>query len=153
MQWIIENPVIVYLIAGLALLGLDMLLVGLSPLMFVAVGAIVTSGLLYATGWNPGGLEVLAIFAVTSLLLAVVGWKPLQAFQNSNVHEDNSSDLIGRELVTTQEVTKTAGSVEWSGTQWQAYLADDVSTDKIGPGVRVRIVRVHNLALVLTTVN
>ncbi|OGC86480.1 hypothetical protein A2949_02910 [Candidatus Adlerbacteria bacterium RIFCSPLOWO2_01_FULL_54_21b] len=152
MEWVINNPVIFYLIIGLALLGTDIFIIGLSPLMFVAVGALVTSGLLYVTGWNPGPLEVLATCAVISLLIAVVGRRPLQSFQNANVQEDNSSDLVGRELVTTQEVTKAGGWVDWSGTQWQARLADNVSTDKVGPGVRMRVVQVNNLALILSPI-
>lgn len=152
MNWIANNPITFYLIAGLVLIGIDISIIGLSPLMFVAAGAFVTSGLLYVTGWNPGLLEVLALCAVISLLIAVLGRRPLQYFQNSNVKEDNSSDLIGRELVTTQEVTKIGGWVEWSGTQWQARLADTAYTDRVGPGTRVRVVQVNNLALVLSPI-
>jgi membrane protein implicated in regulation of membrane protease activity len=152
MNWIANNPIIFYLISGLVLLGADIFIIGLSPLMFVAVGALVTSGLLYLGGWHIGPLEALTLCAVISLLLALVGHKPLRSFQNANVQEDNSSDLVGRELVTTQEVTKVAGSVDWSGTQWQARLAATVPIDTVGPGVRMKVVQVNNLALVLSPV-
>jgi inner membrane protein len=159
MDAIIDSPAILFFIAGLVLLGVDIFIVGVSPLMFVAAGALVTSlilyvtgwksGILYLAGWKPGPLEALAICAVVSLLIAVAGKRPLQAFQNSNVQEDTSSDLIGRELVTTGEVTKTGGWVYWSGTQWQARLADSVEIERIGPGVRMQVVQVKNLALIL----
>ena len=162
MDGIIDNSEIFFLIAGFVLFGIDIFIIGLSPLMFVATGALVTSGLLYLsgwqggilhlTGWNPGFLEALAICAVISFLIAMVGRRPLQVFQNSNVQEDRSSDLIGRELITTQDVTKTGGWVHWSGTQWQARLADSVQVERVGPGVRMQVVQVKNLALILVPV-
>lgn len=159
MEAIASNLPAFFLIAGLVLLGIDIFLIGLSPLMFVASAALVTSAMLYAfewkgsilslAGWTPGLLESLAFFAVVSLLIAVAGRRPLQAFQNANVQEDTSSDLIGREVVTTQEVSKTDGWVTWSGTQWQARLADSVPVERVGPGVRMQVVQVKNLALIL----
>lgn len=159
MDTIASNPALVFLIGGLVLLGIDIFVVGLSPLMFVAAGALVTSGILYVatwkigilslSGWSPTLLEGLAICAVVSVILALVGRRPLQAFQNADIQDDTSSDLIGRELVTTEPVTKTEGWISWSGTQWQARLADDVDVEQVGPGMRMRVVQVKNLALVL----
>jgi membrane protein implicated in regulation of membrane protease activity len=130
--------------------------------MFVAAGALVTSGILYVSGWktgilyvigrHPGVIEPLALCAVISLLIALIGRGPLQRFQSSNVQEDKSSDLIGRELVTTHEVTKTGGCVYWSGTLWQARLADRVRAERVGPGVRMQVVQVKNLALILSPI-
>ena len=159
MDGIVDNPAILFLIAGLIFFGIDIFVVGLSPLMFVAAGAVTTgavlyftswkSGILYLAGWNPGVLEALALCAAISLALALIGRRPLQRFQNTNVQEDQSSDLIGRELVTTQDVTKTEGFIYWSGTQWQARLAGNVQADRVGPGVRMEVVEVKNLALIL----
>ncbi len=140
------------LIAGLVLLAFDIVVVGLSPLMFLAVGALVTGAALFATGARPGLLETAAIAATLSLLIALVGRKPLQRFQAADVQEDLSSDLIGRELVTTQEVTKTKGRVHWSGLDWEARLSADAPVESLAPGVRARVMRVDNLVLVLTPV-
>lgn len=153
MEEIFANPVILYLIVGLILLGADIFIIGLSPLMFVAVGALLTSGILYVVGWKPGPVQALALCGVISLLIAIIGRQPLQSFQNSNIREDNSSDLIGHELITTQEVTKTGGWVEWCGTHWQARLAEDAEVDKIGPGVRTQVVQVIDLALILRPIS
>lgn len=143
------DPANASLIAGLILLGLDIVVIGLSPVMFMAVGALVTSAVLYATGWRPSLVETAAIVAGASLLIAIVGRKPLQRFQNADVEEDKSSDLIGRELTTTHEVTKTRGVVFWSGVEWQARLSEDASVESLAPGARARVVAVENLALVL----
>lgn len=140
------------LIAGLALLGLDIVVIGLSPVMFLAIGALATSAALYATGLRPGPLETAAIAAGLSLLVALFGRKALQRFQAADVQEDRSSDLIGRELVTTHEVTKTSGRVHWSGLDWQARLSPDAPVDRLAPGARARVAGVENLTLVLAPV-
>ena len=57
------DPANASLIAGLILLGLDIVVIGLSPVMFVAVGALLTSAVLYATGWRPSLVETAAIVA------------------------------------------------------------------------------------------
>jgi membrane protein implicated in regulation of membrane protease activity len=143
------DPANASLIAGLILLGLDIVVIGLSPVMFIAVGALLTSAALYATGWRPSLVETAAIVAGASLFIAIVGKKPLQQFQNADVEEDKSSDLIGRDVTMTHEVTKTHGVVFWSGVEWQARLAADSDADSLAPGARARIVAVQNLALVL----
>jgi inner membrane protein len=56
-------------------------------------------------------------------------------------------------VVTTQDVTKTEGWISWSGTQWQARLADSVQAERVGPGVRMQVVAVKNLALILQPVD
>jgi inner membrane protein len=159
MEGIFLHPALLFLIAGLLLLGVDIFVLGVSPLLFVAAGALATGGILYAAawkggvlslaGWNPGFPEALALCAAISLVLAIFGRGPLQKFQNANIREDNCSDLIGRELVTTQEVTKTEGFIYWSGTQWQARLAGSVKADRVGPGVRMQVMEVKDLALIL----
>lgn len=159
MDAILNNQAGLYLIAGLVLLGIDIFIVGLSPLMFVALGALVTSAILYVSGWKtgllhligwtPGFLEPLVLWALISLLIAVAARRPLQAFQNANIQEDKSSDLIDRELITTHEVSKTEGCIYWSGTLWQARLAESAPVERVGPGVRMRVEQVKNLALIL----
>lgn len=137
------------LIAGFGLLALDIIVIGLSPVMFVAVGALFASMALYATGWRPALVETLALVACASLMVALIGWRPLQRFQNADIKEDQSSDLIGRELVTTHEVTKERGVVFWSGVEWQARLAANAPVETLAPGAKARVARVENLALVL----
>lgn len=143
------DPANASLIVGLALLGLDIVVIGLSPVMFIALGSLAASALLYATGWRPTLIETTAIAAAASLLIALVGRKPLQRFQSADVQEDQSSDLIGRELTTTHEVTKSGGRVHWSGVDWRARLAEDASVNSLAPGSRARVARVENLVLVL----
>ncbi|WP_442755129.1 NfeD family protein [Methylocystis sp. JAN1] len=143
------DPANASLIAGLVLLAIDILVIGLSPVMFVGAGSIAASLLLYVTGWRPALAETLALIAGASLLVALIGWRPLQRFQAADVQEDQSSDLVGRELVTTHDVTKDGGRVHWSGLDWEARLAADAPVERLGPGARARVARVENLTLVL----
>jgi len=146
------DPANASLVAGLILLGFDIVIIGVSPLMFVALGALVTSGALYATGQRPSLMATAAIVAALSLVFAFLGKKPLERFQASGVEEDRSSDLIGRELTTTHEVTKSQGRVHFSGLEWQARLAGDAGVEALAPGARARVTRVENLTLVLAPV-
>jgi membrane protein implicated in regulation of membrane protease activity len=146
----LTDPANVALIVGLALLGLDILVVGLSPMMFVAVGAIATGVALQLTGVRPTLVETAAIVALVSLGVALLGKGPLQRFQNADIAEDQSSDLIGRELTAANEVTKSDGRVHWSGVEWRARLAADAPVETLAPGARARVTRVENLVLVLT---
>jgi hypothetical protein len=105
---------------------------------------------LQLTGVRPTLVETAAIVALVSLGVALLGKGPLQRFQNADVAEDQSSDLIGRELTATHEVTKRDGRVHWSGVEWQARLAADAPVETLAPGARARVTRVENLVLVLT---
>jgi membrane protein implicated in regulation of membrane protease activity len=145
-----SDPANLALVAGLALLALDIAVIGLSPLMFFALGALATSALLYLTGSRPGLLETTALAAAISLAIALFGRKPLQRFQNADVEEDRSSDLIGRELTTTHEVTTSGGTVRWSGVDWRARLAPDAGAERLAPGARAKVTAIENLTLVLT---
>jgi hypothetical protein len=147
-----SDPANLALVVGLALLALDIAVIGLSPLMFFALGALATSILLYLTGFRPSLIETTALAAALSLAIALVGRKPLQRFQNADVEEDRSSDLIGRELTTTAEVTKSGGTVHWSGVDWRARLAADAGAESLAAGARAKVTAIENLTLVLTPV-
>jgi membrane protein implicated in regulation of membrane protease activity len=147
---LIYDPANASLVVGLALLALDIAVIGLSPLMFFALGALATSALLYLTGFRPTLIETAALAAAASLAIALVGKRPLQRFQNADVEEDQSSDLIGRELTTTHEVTKSGGTVHWSGLDWRARLAADAGAESLPPGARAKVTAIENLTLVLT---
>lgn len=151
-QTFLFDPANASLIAGLILLATDIVVIGLSPVMFVGVGAVLTSMLLFATGWRPSVVETLALVAGASLLVTLIGWRPLQRFQSADIAEDQSSDLIGRELVTTHEVTKQSGRVHFSGLDWEARLAAETPVETLAPGTAARIARVENLTLVLAPI-
>ena len=80
-------------------------------------------------------------------------FQPLKRLQNKTVDESSSSDLIGRTVTTTGTVTKSSGSLEWSGTTWKARLANDVEQDELPENTQAEIVDVKSLALILKPVS
>jgi len=147
-----SDPAIFSLIVGLVLLGVDIFVIGFSPVMFVALGALATGALLYVVGWRPSLVATAAICALASLLIAALGWRPLRRFQSADIQDDQSSDLIGRELTTTHAVSKRGGVVRWSGVEWRAKLAEDAGVDKVEAGARVKVAKVKGLTLILRPV-
>src|SRR4051812_34406686 len=122
MSDVFSHPAQVIFVIGLVLAAVDIVAIGVSPIMFVAAGGIVSGLLIYLAEWEVSLLTALTFWAACSAVIALVGIRPLRAFQNSHPKEDSSSDLIGREVVTTHDVTKSSGTIEWSGTLWQARL-------------------------------
>jgi membrane protein implicated in regulation of membrane protease activity len=125
-----NDPAALSLIAGLALLGFDTRVLGMSPMMSFALAAALTSCGLYASGWRPSLIVAAALIAALGLLLALFRKAPLQQFQSANIREDDSSDLIGRELTTTQPVTRAGGAVYWSGVERQTRLAKSAAVER-----------------------
>jgi inner membrane protein len=134
-----------YAVAGILLL-LELGVLGISgPLLFVALACIAT-GLLITlgiiSGWN---IEFLMV-GVFSAVIAMALWKPLKKFQNAASAPDTSSDMIGRELLVTHEITRDQGRVSYSGIEWQARL-DASFSESIAISSRVQVVGVDGSLL------
>lgn len=153
MAELIEDQAMLFLLGGLVLIAIDIFAVGVSPLMFIAAGALLTSALIHL-GWvDTGLLEALLICGLLSLVSAGIGWYPLGRFQQTVPRQAIGSDLVGRELDTTASVTKRAGTIRWSGTEWQARLVANADQDSVPPGTRVMITAVEGVTLILSPVD
>lgn len=121
---------LLYFIAGLSFV-IELTVLGLSgPLLFFAIATVVTGILVHVnvlTGWES---EVLSV-GVLTVLVALVLWKPLKQFQNSGGGSDTSSDMIGKQVPSSTEITHVAGKVKFSGIDWNARLASDSEVDII----------------------
>lgn len=139
---------ILYVIAAISLL-VELTMIGLSgPLLFFAIGCLLT-GLLVSlqiiTSWE---FEALFI-GIFSLLAAVLLWQPLKRFQGNNEVKDKSSDLIGQKVITSESVTEISGTVRYSGINWTARLDDSASVLDIPTNTKVIITGVDgNIILV-----
>ena len=142
-----------FLIAGLILIAIDIFLAGLSPLMFIAAGALLTSAVLYFGWLETDLLGALLLCVVLSVLSASLGWYPLNRLQKAMGSGPVGSDLVGRELDTTAEVGKRSGTIRWSGTEWQARLAPGCERDSLPPGRRVTITAVEGVTLILSPID
>jgi membrane protein implicated in regulation of membrane protease activity len=131
MEYFLANPDhLWYLIAGISFV-IELSIMGLSgPLLFFAIASLMT-GILVSTGIIDGWQsQILSIGLLTALVAAIL-WKPLKSLQNSIEKTDNSSDMVGLKVLVSADVTATAGSIRYSGINWQARLADDANVTTI----------------------
>lgn len=131
----------VFLLLELSVLGMS------GPLLFIALGSLLTGVLVTLNvlqGWD---LEFLAV-GVLSVISAALLWKPLKKFQNAGGGPDTSSDMIGKDLPVTFAVTHNEGRVSYSGIEWQARL--DIShTQPIPVASRALVVGVDGSLLIV----
>ena len=142
MQYFLENPDhLWFLIAGLSFV-IELSIMGLSgPLLFFALGSLVTGILVsigFITGWQS---EILSVGLLTALIAALL-WKPLKSLQNAKEKTDNSSDMVGLNVSASSDINKTSGSIRYSGIDWQARLADDTNVDLINEQSQCQIVAI-----------
>jgi membrane protein implicated in regulation of membrane protease activity len=142
-----QNPAhLFYTITGLCLV-MELGVLGMSgPLLFVALGSLLTGILMslgVITGWEMAILSLGVLTALSALLL----WKPFKRFQNERIAQDTSSDMIGRVLPVTQMVSRDQGAVSYSGIEWQVRL--NSSAEPVVVGNRVRVVAVDGALLLV----
>jgi membrane protein implicated in regulation of membrane protease activity len=149
MEYFLENPDhLWYLIAGISFV-IELSIMGLSgPLLFFAIASLITGILVSMNvieGWQS---EILAVGLLTALAAAIL-WKPLKSLQNAKEKTDNSSDMIGLQVLVSTCVTTTTGSIRYSGINWQARLADDMNVSEIIEQSQCEIVAIKgNIMLV-----
>lgn len=139
---------LLYLIAAISFV-IELSVMGLSgPLLFFAIACLVT-GILVSLGVvNTIEVEVLSVGVFTAIIAGLL-WKPLQLFQNSGGGKDTSSDMIGLEVLVSEDITQTSGFIRYSGINWTARIASSAPTTLISSGVFCRIVAVDgNMMLV-----
>ena len=131
MQVFLENHQLIWFaIAGLSLV-FELGVMGLSgPLLFFAFASIIT-GILISLGLVEGWQSEVLVVGLLTAVIAVVLWKPLKAMQNSRSKTDDSSDMIGLQVPAFDDITKDAGSIRYSGINWNARLAEDADVDII----------------------
>lgn len=132
---------------GFALLIIEAVALGFSTgvLLFSALGALVTGGLLWAGVLPDTWLAGTASFGVSSAVLALLLWKPLLKLQNYEVPDkDNSSDLVGLRFVLKETVTRSQpGSTRYSGIDWRVEIDPRLGIDQIDAGTPVAVMSVE----------
>jgi inner membrane protein len=138
---------LLYALAGLCLV-LELTFLGMSgPLLFVAMGSLLT-GLLLSLGIISSWGAILVSLGVLSSLSAALLWRPLKRFQNVPVAQDTSSDMVGRVLPVSAAIGRDAGRVKHSGIEWQARLVTSDSP-AIEVGARAQVVAVDGTLLMV----
>ncbi|MEH6583319.1 MAG: NfeD family protein [Halioglobus sp.] len=123
-----------YLLAGISFI-LELGLLGLAgPLLFFAIASFVT-GLLISVGVVSGWEMEIFVLGLLTAVIALLLWKPLKQFQNAGGGADTSSDMIGRQVSASSEITLGGGTIRYSGIDWNSRLAEDAGVAPIMEGV------------------
>lgn len=136
-----------YALAGICLL-VELSLLGMSgPLLFVAIGSVITGVLLSLGIIHSFGIALVAL-GVISLASAAMLWGPLKKLQNKEVGPETSSDMVGKIVPVTARITQTDGRVSYSGVEWLARL-DSSSSKPIEAESRVKVTSVDGTILMV----
>lgn len=136
-----------YALAGICLL-VELGLLGISgPLLFVALGSLLT-GIFISLGLIHAFSIAIVIFAGLSVASAALLWTPLKKLQNKEVGPETSSDMVGKTLLVTARITNTDGRVTYSGIDWLARL-DSLSSEAIEVESRAEVTSVDGTLLLV----
>ncbi len=136
---------ILLLIALICLISLPFAVPGLLELLLsLAIAAALNALLLWLDVLPNEGTIVLVSMAISTLVCAVLLWKPLRRLQKNgeNIAENPAiSDFVGTQLFLTAPLTKQHPSqIEFSGVHWQVRLSPDSAVDELPEGAAVKIV-------------
>jgi inner membrane protein len=122
-----------YLLAGISFI-LELALLGLGgPLLFFAIASFIT-GILISVGLVSGWELEIFVLGLLTAVIALLLWKPLKQFQNSGGGADTSSEMIGRQVSASSEITVAGGRIRYSGIDWNSRLALDADVASIHEG-------------------
>ncbi len=146
------DPVLIWFLAGLALILAEFMIPGVI-LIFFGVGAWITA-LSTWMGLTPGWTSQLLTFAVSSVVMLVLlrRWFRARFFgyvEGGQDPEDNLDDLAGHEVTVSRDIAPgEMGKVQYKGASWSAS-----SESNLAEGDRAIIVRTEGIALVVRPVS
>ena len=130
MNWINDNLSESLIIAGLALLVIEVLVLGFSTfvLFFVGLAAVVAGGLM-AFGVVPDSmLSALSSLGVLTALSALLLWRPLKSMQGKVESKKVTSDLVGHSFILNEAVSMTKNpTYRYSGIEWSLSSEQELS--------------------------
>lgn len=122
MDWISNNLAEGLIIVGLALLVIEVMVLGFSTfvLFFVGLAAVITGGLMRIGVVPDSMLAALSSIGVLTALLAIFLWRPLKSIQNNVERKKVTSDLVGHSFILKDAVSMSSNPVHrYSGIDWQ----------------------------------
>ncbi len=145
-DYLAANQAVFWFALGFLLLAIEVVAFafGSGVLIFGSIGALVAGAVFWAGLLPETWLNGVAVFAVASILSAVLLWKPLKSMQQgAAMGQDRSSDLIGHEFRLDQDISQqNSGTTRYSGIDWRVVIDDDSSMVSIKSGAKVRVSRV-----------
>lgn len=138
MTWFTENLWESIAILGLVALCIEVVVLGFSTfiLFFLGLSCLISALAMYLGIVNESWTVALTFNAVTTILLAVVLWKPLERMQNSQSSKQVKSDFAEIEFVLDKDIDdKISTAHAYSGITWQVK-----SHSQLKCGQRVKVV-------------
>lgn len=144
-----SNPFWLFLVIGVGLLAIEMLVFQFTTfwLFFIGLGALVAAVFAWLTV-DASFLMTTLVFVVASGIITAVLYSPLRRWQKepSGISGNNA---VGQKVsVKTTISRQSTGTVYWSGSDWQAELAED-QDEEIAAGDRAVVVAVEGIRLVV----
>ena len=130
MNWINDNLSESLIIVGLALLVIEVVVLGFSTfvLFFVGLAAVVAGGLM-AVGVVPHSMfSALSSLGVLTALSALLLWRPLKSMQGKVESKKVTSDLVGHSFILNEAVSMTKNpTYRYSGIEWSLSSEQELS--------------------------
>lgn len=127
------------MVLGLALLAIEVLILGFATfvLFFVGLAALATGLMMYMGVLDQDMYSALASVAIISAALALLLWKPLKNLQSKDKPKQVQSDLIGHQFSLPEALSPGQSIVyRYSGITWQVY-----SQQQLAAGQQVEVVK------------
>ncbi len=136
-----------WFVVGFLLLVIEALALGFSTgfVLFLGLAALMTGGIIWFGLVPATWLASIATFAVSSVLISALLWKPLRRIQRNSTppDKDNSSDLVGMKFRLSEDISSTKpGSTRYSGITWRVEIDLNSELEEINAGSTVAVVSV-----------
>lgn len=143
------TPFWLFLIVGVVLLATELLVFQFTTfwLFFIGLGALVAAAFAWISGGS-GMLVTTGVFIVASAGITALLYAPIRKWQKSP-SDISDNNAIGQKVVVKSAITTaSAGTVSWSGSEWQAELAEG-STKELSAGQSAYVVQVEGIRLIV----
>ena len=130
MNWFAENMAEFLVVLGLALLVIEIMVLGFATfiLLFVGIAAIVTGGLMYMAVIPDTLLAAFFTMAVGTGLSAALLWKPLKTMQQDVDPTEATNDLVGHRFTLSEAVSEHDNpEYKFSGIMWKLKADSDIA--------------------------
>ena len=130
MNWVNDNLSESLIIAGLALLVIEVVVLGFSSfvLFFVGLAALVAGGLMALAVVPNSLLSALSSVGVLTALLTMLLWRPLKSVQGKVESKRVTSDLVGHSFILNEAVSMTKNpAYRYSGIEWNLSSEQELS--------------------------
>lgn len=143
------NPFWLYLVVGVGLLAVEMLVFQFTTfwLFFIGLGALIAA----AFAWlavDASFLMTTLVFVIASAVITVLLYSPLRNWQKQPSAISGNNAVGQKVSVKTTISRQSSGTVSWSGSDWQAELAED-QQEAILAGETAKVVAVEGIRLVV----